>query len=197
MVDPLRQGDHLLDPVPRLRSGEVRANPLVEVARGTHIEHLVAGSAKEVHTRCGWQVVGQSALAASLGRHIATSFLEFGQAVNTERPESLEQCVQDVDRRPCVGERTVVRCDPGAQQGRKGGEPDTRRLVAAQQGTRFMRMWTPWTLTPRPPGEKPDGDVDEDDDLDDEDDDDLDVDDDDDEDDDLDDDDFEDDDEEE
>ena len=134
--DRVRDADHLRDAPALLRGGEVGADPLADVGRRADVEHLVARAAEQVDARRLRQPVGQVALAAHLRRDGVGRGGKVLEVRDAERCQALEQAVQDVDRGPGVAERTMLGCDPSAEESRERGQPVVAGLVARDDPAR-------------------------------------------------------------
>lgn len=129
-VDPFGQRDHLPDPAPALRTGEVLPDPAAQIGRRPDVEDLVARAAEQVDTGPRRQMLGQRPFAALGGGHLGQIVQQLLKGVDAEVAHSFQQGVQDVDGGARVRERAVVGRRARAEQRGQRGKPVAGRLVA-------------------------------------------------------------------
>jgi hypothetical protein len=134
-LDALCQTDHLGDAAALLARGEVAAHAAAQIAGRANVERLVARSAEEIDARARRDAVRQVPLAPALGIDLPGESGQLLQRRDAQRAEALEQAVQDVDRGPRVGQRTVARLGAGGEVRGQRGELAVGHLVPAEQPT--------------------------------------------------------------
>ena len=132
-VDPLGQRDHLGDPAALLAGGEVAAHPAAQIVRRPDVERFVPRTAEEVDARPARHGVGQVPLAQPVGVDLPGEAGELLERGDAERPEPLEEPVQDVDGGAGVVQRPVRGGGGGPEVGRQRRQLAVRHLVAAEQ----------------------------------------------------------------
>ena len=130
-VHPLGQRDHVPHPAAALPGGEVAAHPPPQVAAGADVEHLVAGTAEQVHPgRRGHRRRRAPACAAcsGVGRCGADSRASASSSSRLCTPRlptrSSSRCSTSTVR-PGVGQRPVGR--PGGRAEQPGQRAEPRR----------------------------------------------------------------------
>ncbi len=116
VVDPGGQRHHLLHPGARVRPGEVLADPAAQIHRGADVEHLVAGTAEQVHAGPDGTPVGQMPLAPLRGGRVGEIGAQLGVGAHALVAHPLDEPVQHVDGGAGIVERPVGGRGGGAEQ---------------------------------------------------------------------------------
>ena len=130
--DPLEREERSLDRRPLAFAAEVGAQPGAQVARSTHVQHLVVAIAEEVDAGPRRGAAGEPALVVDPTLARSGERTQLGEPPGSQLLGEPDQVHEHLGRGLCVRQRTVARSGRNAEEVGQRGEADAPHAALQQ-----------------------------------------------------------------